>query len=117
MSERLCLECQQPLTGRSDKKFCDDQCRSTYNNRANSDASKVVRDINAVLRKNRQVLSDLCPTGKQKVKKEKLISKGFDTQYHTHTYQTREGALYQFCYEYGWLQIENDSVLIVKSDS
>lgn len=116
MEPRLCLECQQTLSGRADKKFCDDQCRSSYNNRLNSDTSKLVREINTSLRKNRQILIELCPDGKNKVKNEKMISRGFNTQYHTHIYKTKEGSVYYFCYDYGWLQLENNFVLIVKNE-
>ncbi len=116
MEQRLCLECQQPLIGRADKKFCDDQCRSAFNNRLNADKSQLIRQINSVLKRNRQVLIELCPSGKSRVKKEKLIARGFDLQYHTHTYQTKEGAVYSFCYDYGWLALENEFILIVKND-
>ena len=116
METRLCLECQEPLTGRVDKKFCDDQCRNSYNNRLNSDDIKIVRNINRKLKKNRQILMSLCPSGKSKVLKDKLLSKGFESQYHTHIYQTKEGSIYKFCYEYGTLQIENDYILIVKNE-
>jgi len=116
MDERLCHECQQPLNGRADKKFCDDQCRSAFNNKLHSENSKLIRTINSALRKNRQILSEFCPEGKNRVKKEKIIAGGFDTQYHTHTYKTREGAVYHFCYDYGWLQLDNDNVLIVKNE-
>jgi len=29
---RKCLHCDHVLKGRTDKKFCDDYCRNTYNN-------------------------------------------------------------------------------------
>ncbi len=116
MEQRVCLECKQPLTGRADKKFCDDQCRSTYNNRMNSNKSGLMRQINSILRKNRQVLAESCPEGKSKIKKEKIISKGFNTKYHTHIYTTREGSVYHYCYDYGWLQLDNDFILIVRNE-
>ena len=31
-SEKVCTLCSKTLKGRSDKKFCDDYCRSAYNN-------------------------------------------------------------------------------------
>ncbi len=31
---KTCLTCGAPLIGRVDKKFCDDYCRSMYNNKA-----------------------------------------------------------------------------------
>lgn len=116
METRLCLECQEPLSGRIDKKFCDDQCRNSYNNRLNSDDIKIVRNINRKLKKNRQILMSVCHGGKAKLPKEKLLSKGFDQQFHTHIYQTKEGAIYKFCYEYGVLQLDNDLVLVVKNE-
>ena len=116
MEEKICIECNQPLKGRADKKFCDDQCRSAYNNRINATTTKLMRNINSTLRKNRQILMQMCPQGKNRVKNKKLLVNGFDPQYHTHTYTTKEGALYSFCYEYGWLMLENDFVLIVKND-
>jgi len=51
---RLCLACNEPLMGRSDKKFCDDQCRNDYNNKLNSDE-------NNFMRKNRKILKAICP--------------------------------------------------------
>jgi len=51
MEERYCLECGEPLIGRSDKKFCDDQCRNAYNNKLNRDHINLYRNINNKLRK------------------------------------------------------------------
>ena len=33
LQTRLCGVCTRPLRGRSDKKFCNDYCRNTFNNR------------------------------------------------------------------------------------
>jgi len=41
--QRNCPECGEKIIGRADKKFCSDQCRNSYNNRLNSDASNTVR--------------------------------------------------------------------------
>jgi hypothetical protein len=116
MEEKLCLECKKPIIGRVDKKFCDDQCRSAYNNRINSETSAIIRKINSTLKKNRQILIELCPQGKNKTKFKNLLLKGFDPKYHTNSYTTKEGAIYKFCYEYGWLTLEDENVLIVKND-
>jgi len=116
MEERYCLACQEVLIGRADKKFCDDQCRNNYNNKLNANSINIVRSINYTLRKNRRILASLAPEGKKKFKKAKLLSSGYDLKYHTHTYQTKEGAVYYFCYEYGYLEVEDNLVLIVKND-
>lgn len=112
--ERLCLDCSQILRGRADKKFCDDQCRSNYNNRLKIQKSDFVKEVNAILAKNRAVLLKLNPDGKTKISREKLLSKGFSFAYFTHIYQTQKGSTYHFCYEYGYLKLENDDFLLVK---
>ncbi len=114
-SEKVCLECGEPLKGRADKKFCDDQCRSNYNNKANSDTTAEMRNINNVLRKNRKILETITPEeGKVKISKTKLHDKGFNFKYFTHTYTTQKGTVYKLCYDYGYLPIENDYFMIVK---
>ena len=67
MSDRKCLECYEQLKGRADQKFCNDQCRSAYNNRQLVDSNKVIRAINRILKKNYSILSTLNPDGKATV--------------------------------------------------
>lgn len=114
MEERLCLECSKPVYGRIDKKFCDDQCRNTFNNKQNSDSNNYVRNVHNILRRNRRILEELNPKGKSKATRSKLTEKGFDFSYHTSTYTTKAGATYYFCYEYGYLPIEGDYFALVK---
>ncbi|HRP30957.1 MAG TPA: hypothetical protein PKV73_03675 [Agriterribacter sp.] len=113
--QAYCLYCGKPVKGRIDKKFCDDWCRNAHNNKRYSQSSGFVRSVNNILRKNRQILSALIPGGKEMVKtsRQKLSEKGFNFQYITHTYTTRKGVTYFFCYEYGYLHIEQEYCLIV----
>jgi predicted nucleic acid-binding Zn ribbon protein len=110
---RTCLECGDKLVGRADKKFCSDSCRIAYNNRLNSDETNYMRNVNAVLRKNRRILQALNPTGKTRVSRDKLLEKGFDFSYFTSQYKTREGSVYYYCYEQGYLELENNQFLLV----
>ncbi|RZK02637.1 MAG: hypothetical protein EOO43_23320 [Flavobacterium sp.] len=112
--EKLCLDCGQIIKGRSDKKFCDDQCRNNYNNKLKMEDSSVVKQINGILKKNRAILQKLNPDGKLKINKDKLVRLGFNFSYFTHVYETYKGAVYFFCYEYGYLKLENDDLLLVK---
>jgi len=114
--ERLCLDCGTVLHGRSDKKFCDDQCRNNYNNQLNSDSYNLVRNINNILKRNRRIMEELNPTGKTKVTRKKMAAKGFDFDHITSIYQTKTGSTYYFCYEYGYLLLDNDEVLLVKRE-
>ncbi len=115
--EKLCLECGEAIKGRVDKKFCDDQCRSVFNNKVNSDSTNDIRNINNILRKNRRILDEIIsPEGKTKISRDKLTDKGFNFKYHTHTHTTLKGAVYKICYDYGILLIENDFYMVVKWD-
>lgn len=117
MTDRKCLECGQKLSGRKDQKFCSDYCRNTYNNRQNEDATKYVRRINNILRKNRRVLAALNPTGKRTVDAITLAEEGFNFHYYTNTYQTQKGNTYFFCYEQGYTKLEGDQyMLVLKQD-
>jgi len=113
---RTCRTCGKPLKGRPDKKFCDDYCRNTYNNQLNSDSNNLVRNINNILRKNRrlleQVISEKADT--KKVKREQLITQGFQFMYHTHQYQNHKNQVYFFCYEFGYLPLDEEWLLVVK---
>jgi hypothetical protein len=112
---RKCLECKEEFKGRIDKRFCSDQCRNTYNNRNNSDSTNYVRNINHVLKKNRRILAQLNPDGKGKTHRNKLNELGFNFNYFTSLLRTQKGSVYYFCYEYGYLPLENDYFFLVKS--
>ena len=110
---KKCLECGDKFIGRADKKFCSDQCRNAYNNRLNSDSNNFVRNINNILRKNRRILAELNPSGKVKVHRDKLLERGFKFSYFTNTYSTKAGKTYHYCYDQGYLALENDYYFLV----
>lgn len=113
---KTCLFCEKPVKGRSDKKFCDDYCRAAYNNELKSAANNFIRNVNNALGKNRRILESLLPEGEAtaKASRDKLIEKGFLFKYHTHIYNTKTDKTYFYCYEYGYLPLENNWFLIVK---
>lgn len=113
---KLCLACNKPVKGRTDKKFCDDYCRNNYNNELKADTNNLVRNINNALGKNRRILDTLLPEKDEMAKttKDKLMQKGFQFKYITHTYTNKKGNTYFFCYDYGYLPLDNDWFLIVK---
>ena len=114
MEEKHCPECGRPVYGRTDKKFCSDACRNAYNNKANSASTNYMRNVNNALAKNRRILVELNPEGKKKTHRDKLLKKGFDFEFHTNTYTTKAGDVYHFCYEQGYLNLENGYVLLVE---
>jgi len=69
-----------------------------------------VRDINSILRRNRQILEDIFHMSeKSRVKKQLLLSRGFDPTYHTHIKVSKLGIEFRFCYEFGY-SYEKDGV-------
>lgn len=113
--KRECLECNSRLMGRADQKYCSDSCRVAYHNRENKDGSKFMANITRILRKNRRILKGLFDAKRIKVSQTTLLDEGFNFHYITNTYTTKkEGKLYRFCYEYGYLAISNTHFLIVE---
>lgn len=118
METRKCPECGEVLKGRIDKKFCSDLCRNSFNNKLNSDSNNYVRNINNILRKNRRILEDLLgKSDKLTLPRQKLTDKGFNFSYYTNQNITKTNNVYCFCYELGYLLLENNIVLIVKKKS
>lgn len=116
MEQRKCLECDEVLRGRVDKKFCSDYCRNAYNNKVNKDSKNLIRNINNRLRKNYKVLSELNTTGKTKVTRTRMYDKGFDFNFFTSIYKTKTGNIYFYIYDQGYLPLENDYFLLIKRD-
>lgn len=111
-----CLNCNKPVKGRVDKKFCDDWCRNAYHNKVNSaTATPVVKTINGILKRNRRILQSVIPAEKDtiRVSKSKLTELGFNFGYFTHLFTTQKEQVYFFCYEYGYLLLENNFYLVV----
>lgn len=113
--ERKCRECGEQVMGRSDKKFCSDQCRTSFNNRLNSRNQQIIRKVNAILKKNRSILAEINRSGKTTVPRKRLVSKDFNFQYFTSVYTNKAGKTYHFCYDQGYLPIDNDLYMLVRN--
>lgn len=116
MENRTCLECGEVLKGRSDKKFCSDYCRNSYNNKVNRDSKNLIRNTNNRLRKNYKVLTELNTSGKTKVIRHRLIQQNFDFNLFTSIYTTRSGSTYYYVYDQGYLELENDFFLLIRKN-
>lgn len=120
---RLCSYryCGNPFEGRSDKIFCSDQCR----NRARRDQLKEERwnapifylKINEILQKNHKILKGLYEERGDSIVVTNFILRdsGFNFEFHTRILHTSKG-IYRFCFDYGWLELENGKILIVKNE-
>ena len=75
-AQKKCLECERPVFGRADKKFCWDGCRNAYNNKNKAAATNYIRNVNNLLAKNRRILLAFNPSGKAKKHRDQLLKKG-----------------------------------------
>ena len=76
-----------------------------------------MRSVNAILKRNRDILHSLNPNGKTNIAKSKLQNAGYNFSYHTNSYTTKADKTYYFCYDQGYLILENDYCsLVVKQE-
>ena len=113
MNDKTCKQCNGEIKGRSDKLFCSNECRNQYHNFDLAEKEADVKRINSILRRNRTILKKLNPTGKTTVRIEYLTIQGFDFSYFTHLYLTKNDNIYRFCYNYGYVLVGTEKVLIV----
>jgi len=114
--KRYCLNDGKEIVGRAGKMFCSDNCRNTWNNRQNKDATNLVRNINNRLRKNYRILQELNPDDKVKVERKLLKKKGFDFEFFTSFLQAKTGNDYFFVYDQGYSKLDDDFYILIKKD-
>lgn len=113
MESRQCQQCQSPLFGRIDKKFCSDQCRFLYNNQKKRKAEVTISNINQILRRNRTILKGYNPVGKTTIRRSLLHAQQFNFDFYTHIYRSKNGMVYYFCYEYGYAFAADEKIVLV----
>ena len=111
--EKRCLYCNNPLSGRTDKVFCDDRCRNNYYYKVNNEQRDYIRIINKILLKNRGILKAVNPSGRTSVSKQYLETLGFDFKHITGTHTTKKGRLYYLVYDQAYSIDDNDRVTLV----
>ena len=103
--QRVCLACEKELQGRSDKKFCDVYCKSSYQyQQSKLKPSRFYNKVDNQLKLNRKLLKHYNKAGKATIRTEVLIKQGFDPNFFTHFWKNQKGDVYLFVYEYGFLK-------------
>ena len=54
------------------------------------------------------------PNGKKSVNGVKLSEEGFNFHYFTNVYSTKKGMRYYFCYDYGYIKLEDNQFILVQ---
>ena len=113
-NKKQCLFCGEALLGRSDKKYCDDNCRNNHHYQMRKDDNEVIKSVNTSLIKNREILRSLAANTKTMVMKEKLVDANFNFNVMTSVYRTRKGSEYKVLYDYAYRVVNEYEVLILK---
>ena len=102
---KTCLYCKKELTGRTDKKFCDPQCKSAHQyQQAKEKPERFYIIVDNQLKLNRKILKEYNKGGKVTVRANMLTQEGFDPNFFTHYWKNTKGDVYLFVYEYGFLK-------------
>ena len=112
---KTCLYCNTPIKGRTDKKFCDADCRGAYHNRRKVQGGQIIKSINRQLLVNYRALQDclrLLPAAAEPIdSKQQLRGRGFDPSYHT-CRKIISGKAYYFTYDLGYTVLNAEEVAL-----
>jgi hypothetical protein len=101
---KKCIECDGEVEERIDKIFCSPYCKSSYHHKKKKGKGKTLYlEIDQQLKLNRKLLQHFNRAGKTVIKKETLLTVGFNPKYFTHYWKNKKGEVYLFCYEFGFL--------------
>lgn len=115
-----CPECKRTIpAGRSDKRFCSDSCRISFNNnrRKIGMSGSGYRVIQQALKLNRDVLSAFHFVNTEWVSMEEMERYGFNFKYFTHSTSNQHGKQLNFVFEFGYEVANNGYVRLYKDSS
>ena len=103
-NQSTCLACNRKLEGRTDKKFCDPYCKSAWHyTKSRQGHAGFYSKVDRQLKTNRKILKTFNKAGKATVRSQILIDQGFDPKFFTHYWKNKQGDVYLFVYEFGFL--------------
>lgn len=107
--------CNKRLVGRSDKRFCDVECKNQYHRLNKTDFEEGFERVIKILKKNRAVLQAI-KGEKETVRTtlDKLIAQGFDNDYLTQVKKIRS-KVYYFSFDHGYRLEESGEVTVVRA--
>lgn len=106
---KICPVCGKNIMGRVDKIYCNQKCKNVSQYEKRLINEQFYLSIDKQLKTNRRILKEYNKAGKATVRKENLIDEGFNPKFFTHYWKAKNGNLYLFCYEFGFMsKSEND---------
>ncbi|HET6992730.1 MAG TPA: hypothetical protein VFJ43_15455 [Bacteroidia bacterium] len=103
------------IARRLNQDFCSSLHHSQHNNSIARVRRNLVKTVNAVLLRNRNILEKLLQAGTEKISSEELMRLGYKPNYFTHWQIETESNQYIFiCYDLGILKTDDKNYKIVK---
>ena len=135
-NQKSCLECGQPLgAGRSDRKFCNDICRTAFNNRRRADGiaeniatdeadpeqrsldpdSAAIKKVQDILVSNRNKLMNMHSLYEASMSLNEFYGFGVNLKYFTSEYKDDYyHEVFRMCFDYGY-HIDGERVYLIYS--
>ena len=98
--EKACLTCGEKLTGRADKKYCNEACKNEFHNQKIGQRSPVEKQQLLVARKNRSILSEIEASGRAEIGVKDLERSGFNFEGLTGLKMLGKGNFLLCCFDY-----------------
>jgi predicted nucleic acid-binding Zn ribbon protein len=103
---RNCPVCNSEVKGRKDKIYCSESCKSSQQYEKRTASDSFFFRVERQLKNNRKILKRYNLTGYTTLRKEVLIEEGFNPHFFTHYWKNNKGQVYLFCFDYGFMEIE-----------
>lgn len=97
---RHCLECGEPLYGRTDKKFCTNSCRNRWHGEARSRHNSTYTKTIGTLQRNYNILEQMFKLKASGCPMKELLEMGFHPEFVTHQVQKIGKHLEYRCFDF-----------------
>jgi hypothetical protein len=98
--KKACLSCGNSITGRTDKKYCNNLCKNDFHNSTQLKVGAIEKMVSAAIRRNRKILESLFLEGQRKLDVTQLEHYGFSFKGLTGIEENGGKESRFFCYEY-----------------
>lgn len=109
-----CLECGDEIVyGRTDKKFCSEECRHRHHNERHRSYRNYRRMVCAILDRNYEILDELVLSGVESIWVADAIALGYNPAYVT-SYRKHGRRIMCHCYDISYVTTDNRMTSISK---
>ena len=98
--QKTCLSCGSKITGRADKKYCNDACKNDFHNHHSGPPAHYERNQIAIALKNHKILRKIASAGIGEIGTKELEVYGFNFEGLTGLKLLSQDNYQLFCFDY-----------------